>query len=331
MIVENARPADLNSVTMVDPDIASTDDATIDDDASYGSAWDKVTAGNDDVAPVNDEIDVPAESDAASIPAAPQLPANMTAEMTDVFDGMAPEKAAKLNAWADKLHRQMSDQGRQISAMKPFSDVIGAYPEYFQQQGAPAPPDAFDRMMAVQKLLDQDPIAGLKQIADVYGISEQSFGGGLATETAQLRSVIADLRQQLQTVGSPDTIRTHVDQVFRERTATDEVSRFAQSKPLFSDVEAVLPEFVALARRQLGENATPSALLESAYDMAVNAMPETRAKQKAAAQAADTAGVKDQAAKRAASINIKGAPTGQRAYASEEEAMGAAFDRAISA
>ncbi len=311
------------------------------DGSSYDKVWDKLTVGDraDDGKFKGAEAEVAQEEAAAEeakqteqVAAQPvTLPANMTPDMADIFEGMPPERAQKLTAWADKLHRQMSDQGRQLGALKPFNDVASSYPEYFERPGMPAPPDAFNRMMAVQKLLDTDPIAGLRQIADAYGITEQSFGGGLATEAAQLRATIGELRQQISSMASPDAIRGQIESISRERSAADEVSRFAQSKPLYADVEAVLPDFVGLAKRQLGDGATPGALLERAYDMAVNALPETRAKQNAAAQAAPAANAKAEAAKKAASINIKGAPTGARQYASDEEAMSAAFDRAIGA
>lgn len=311
------------------------------DNSAYDAVWDNIQNGaRDEGGKFTSETqeaeggDAPAapEAERQQEPAAPalKLPANMTPDMVDIFEGMAPEKSAKLSEWADKLHRQMSDQGRQLGALKPVGEVISSYPEYFNAQGAPAPADAFNRMMAVQKMLDTDPVAGLRQIAEVYGVTDQVLGGGLAGESAQLRSVIADLRQQISSMASPDAIRSQVENSFRERAAVDEVSRFAQSKPLFSEVEAVLPTFVEIARAKLGD-ATPGALLEAAYDMAVNAMPETRAKQTAAAQAAPAANAKVEAAKKAASINITGAPTGARNFATDEEAMGAAFDRVMRA
>jgi len=323
------------------PAAAETSAPAASEDAGYDAAWDRLTNGSrDEGGKFKSEGEAKPEAEAATdvqeaqqAPAAPSvsLPANMTPDMADIFEGMPAERAQKLTAWADKLHRQMSDQGRQLGALKPFIEVTSSYPEYFNQQGAPAPADAFNRMMAVQKLLDSDPVAGLRQIAEAYGVTEQALGGGLATDAARLHATIGELRQQIASMASPDAIRQQIENVSRERTAVDEVSRFAQSKPLFADVEAVLPDFVVLARRQLGDDATPTALLERAYDMAVNAMPETRAKQNAAVQAAAPASAKVEAAKKAASINIKGAPTGARPYATEEEAMGAAFDRAMSA
>ena len=314
-----------------------TGDTLAEDDSSYGSAWDKLQAAPDDdqgasEADAEQQDAAPDAQEQQPAPsAAVKLPANMTPDMADIFDGMAPEKSAKLTEWADRLHRQMSDQGRQLGALKPIGEVIASYPEYFNTQGAPAPADAFNRMMAVQKMLDADPVAGLRHIADAYGIAETALGGGLAGEAAQLRSTISMLQQQIASMASPDAIRSQVENSFRERAAVDEVSRFTATKPLYADVEAVLPDFVVIAKRELGPDATPGALLEAAYDMAVNAMPQTRAKQIAAAQAASPAKAKVEAAQKAASINIKGAPTGARQFASDDEAMGAAFDRIMSA
>ena len=315
----------------------------VEDNSAYDKVWDKLSHGDrDDTGKFASEgqetqnADAPAKPEAEKqqeAQAAPtlKLPANMTPDMVDIFDGMAPEKTAKLSEWADKLHRQMSDQGRQLGALRPVGEVVAAYPEYFNAQGSPAPAEAFNRLMAVQKVLDADPVAGLRQIAEAYGITDQAFGGGLASDSAQLRSTISDLRQQIAAMASPDAIREQVENSFRERTAAEEISRFQKEKPLYSELEAVLPDFVTIAKRQLGDTATPGALLERAYDMAVFAMPETRAKQTAAAQAAPAVNAKAEAAKKAASINITGAPAGARKFATDEEAMGAAWDRATSA
>lgn len=315
----------------------------VEDNSAYDKVWDKLSNGERDesgkFASAGQETasdDAPAKPEAEKqqeVQSAPalKLPANMTPDMADIFEGMAPEKTAKLSEWADKLHRQMSDQGRQLGALRPVGEVVAAYPEYFNAQGAPAPAEAFNRLMAVQKILDADPVAGLRQIAEAYGVTDQAFGGGLATESAQLRSTISELRQQIAAMASPDAIRAQVENSFRERTAVDEISRFQKEKPLFLEVEAVLPDFVTLAKRRLGDGATPGALLEAAYEMAVFAMPETRAKQTAAAQAAPAVNAKVEAAKKAASINITGAPAGARKFATDEEAMGAAYDRALSA
>lgn len=317
---------------------------------AYDAAWDRIMADGsddaDDAGPAAQERDETGKFKAATTaepeaeaegtqveeakPAGVTLPPNMTADLADVFEGMAPEKASKLTAWADKLHRQMSDQGRQIAAFRPFDEVVRQHNDYFASDGAPQPAQALDLLMKAQKRLDTDPIAGIRWLAESYGVTDQVFGGNaLSGDAAALRQTIADLRQQITTMASPTSIRSEVDAMLKERAAVDEVSRFAQSKPLFAEVEAVLPNFIPMARAQAGEGAANSAVLDLAYDMAVNALPTTRAKVQAAAKPA--AIVPDakriEAVKKASSVNVKSAPTGQQRYSSEEEAMSAAYDR----
>ena len=76
----------------------------------------------------------------------------------------------------------------------------------------------------------------------------------------------------------------------------------------------------------------PKAILQKAYDMAINANPDVRAKVRAA-EAKATAGNPDPkkaaAVRNAVSINVKSSTTGKERAVTEEEAMASAYDRAM--
>jgi hypothetical protein len=74
----------------------------------------------------------------------------------------------------------------------------------------------------------------------------------------------------------------------------------------------------------------PNGILQKAYDMAINANPDIRAKVRAA-EAKATAGNPDPkraaAVRNAVSINVKSSNSGKERIMTEEEAMASAYDR----
>ena len=82
--------------------------------------------------------------------------------------------------------------------------------------------------------------------------------------------------------------------------------------------------------RNLAEG--PKAVLQKAYDMAINANPDVRAKVRAA-EAKATATTQDPkkaaAVRNAVSINVKSSNSGKERVMTETEAMGAAWDRVM--
>lgn len=321
---------------------------------AFSSAFDKLTAesprdeagrfaAKDGEAKAEPEARTEAETkpepDAVEQDAQPKaraIPANWTPDMADILDGLDEAKASRLTEWSTKLHRQMSDLGRTATAARQFEDVARRYSDVFTRNGV-APHDGFERLLSVQSMLDADPIAGIATIAEAYGVKDRIFSrsengeasAAPSNEAIELRRTVAELRQQLSGLTNGDAIDQRVSHVLEKRTAEDLIGRFASSKPLYGEVEAVLPDFIRLARRELGEGAAAEAVLEQAYDMATNAIPALRSKVKQAATpvAADAASDRAEKAKKAASINIASQPSGKSAPVSEDQAMEATWSR----
>ncbi|MGL5011800.1 MAG: hypothetical protein ACRC6I_18135 [Paracoccaceae bacterium] len=324
-----------------DDDLASLG---AEDDASYDAAFDRITAeGNDDetqdatVTEQKEAAKEPAPDDAEK-EAAPEAkpagkqPGNM-AEIADIVTGLDPEKSAKLMAWADKQHRAISDAGRTIAAYKGFDAVVSQHLDHFKTPGAVPPQEAFGYLMQMSADMRADPLGTLRKLAKEAGVESQLYGEYQPNqETQELREVIHGLRNQIAQMGSPETIDQRIAQSIETREINRVVQEFTQ-KPFYGEVEEVLPEFVPIAQRKLGSGAAHVAVLDLAYDMAINADPELRQKAGAAAQAAAKPEPKKvEALRRATSINTNSGPTGgKQTYASEEEALGAAYDRVMAA
>ena len=273
------------------------------------------------------------------------LPGNWTG-LDAVWEKIAPEDRQRIAAVQNEMHAKLSDQGRVISTLKPVSEVLERQKDYFDGRYKTAdgqaitPAVAVEFFFNVQRELDKDPVTGLLNIADRYGAREQlaaalgkvaPAGEGQQGDAA-LRSEIAGLKSQIRDLLNPASIDARINQKFSEKAAEkaadEEVSRLSKDKPLYSEIpEEDMVSSIHKARRKLGDAASKEAVFDLAYDMAVNADPDLRAKAAAAKPAAGDDPKKVEAAKRANAANIPSTSSGRTRQLTEEEELGEVYDR----
>lgn len=277
--------------------------------------------------------------DAAPAPEPVSAPAHLPEAIKSVWADM-PETAQKaVAAHQADIDKKFGEQGRVLGAMRPVAETIFAaaarHPEFRGMtpeqiaQGAVSLAD-------VQARMERDPVATTLQVIEQYGVADQiraklsdappSDAGQVISE---LRQEIAELKRSAQHSADPEYIQQHVSHAFENQKTQQAVSEFAASQPHFADVEQALPGFIEIARKTQPD-AAPMELLKAAYDMAVHAIPDVRAKIAAAeTKAADPDPARTEQAKRAASVNVKSKSTGKERIPTEHESMGAAYDRAM--
>lgn len=279
------------------------------------------------------------EDAAASIserPAAPVgLPTTWRQDMADIWEAVPEEHRERLGKWSQDINAKLSDMGRKVSAYSDvqsvLDDMVQTYPDRFNGPNAMKPTEAVKFLYQVQKDMDQRPVETLLEIATRYNAvpalaKALGMGGDQAAQVTTLQSTIQQLEARIASLVSPETINSHITRAMSEREVASGVERFKSEKPFFAEVEAVLPQFIDIARANEPE-ADPLHLLASAYDMAVNAIPAVRQKVQAAQRAAAVPDQRAAAAKKAASINVKSTAAGKAKPRSQEEAMGDAYDR----
>lgn len=275
------------------------------------------------------------------------LPPNWPKDKADAFNAIPEIARGPVQEVLQGLHAKMSDQGRALSTYREFdpilADMKANYPEHFTGPEAKTPAQVVDYLYGWQKALDTQPVAALLKIAENYGVMPQLVahftqagqqGGAPAPAPAfDAQAALAQVEKKFMSMFSPEKIEQQVASVMTKSQTQDAIAKFAADKPHWSDVEATLPDFIKIAKAQQPE-AAPLALLEAAYDMAVHANPATRAKLAAAAPAAaaqqsDAKRIAE--AKAANQLNVKTTPSGKGKPKTEEEALGAAYDRVMSA
>lgn len=380
-MTEQAAAIDAATETAVIESDAGT--STVSEDDVYGSAYDRLMADRSEgeqqastegqardengrfataaekpqEAKANDakaEQDGAKEGDAETAKQAQQgeeiapAPAHLPNDIKAAWAEIPAQARAALLTHTQEQDRKFGELGRQMEAYKPIREIEQEFAEYFNgTKGNYKPAEAMKYLFTLQRKMDSDPIGTIYEIANTYGIANQLAQPTDGTrEIASLHQTIKELQGQLAKQNDPSNLEATVSRVMENRTFTEAMNRFASEQPFYAEVEASLPAFIEMAWTRLGDTADRMTVLETAYDMAVNAIPEVRAKAQAAKEqqtseanagsdvskaAKDAAAKRKDAAERAASINVKSTTTGKTTFASEDDALGAAFDRAMSA
>lgn len=249
-----------------------------------------------------------------------------------------------------KLHKTLSEQGQQLSTFKPIGDTIQEFKEYFGgERGSYQPAEAIKELFTIQRNMDANPLGTLLDIAKRYELlphlakvfspaTEGTEGGSAApanTENAALLAEVSELKRTIADMASkadPSKMDERISQKLMEDRqltgARDAINRTSKDMPLFAEVpEDDMVHFINRAWRKLGDTATQDAVLKSAYDMAVNADPDLRARAAALKSAAANDPLKVAEAKRANATNLRSTSTGKPRERTEDEALGDVWDK----
>jgi hypothetical protein len=278
------------------------------------------------VAPVADPVVEEAPSD---------LPAPIKAKWG------ALDKEAR-DAWLARdrdFGRKLAEQGRLVNGVKPVVDVLSRavkeIPGLQKMRPDEVARDVFEGAKMVAAIR-QNPVANILNLARQHGAEEAlkaHFAGQPATQTAQqnieLAREVRALKQQLAQVADPGRVMQAVEQRLQMRDAENILTSFARERAEnWAAIEADMPYHVAKAKQRLGQSASAKDVLDLAYDMAVNANPDLRAKITAAAQAPATSDpARTAAAKAAKSVNVTSQPSNGGRQMSERQQLAAIYDK----
>ncbi|MGL5010974.1 MAG: hypothetical protein ACRC6I_13930 [Paracoccaceae bacterium] len=304
----------------------------VDEDAAMDAIWEKMEAEGIEGAEPEPAKGEP-EPALQTIVTPPDLPAGIKERWAEM-----PEAArnAVLASHRD-LSRKLADQGRVVQASKPVFDVlVKAAQEIPSIQGmtpAQIAQDVF-AMAKIQGDLVKDPVRTILGIAQQYGAIDgikQVLAGQApsqaAPQTAAMVQEIRRLQAQLQQVADPSAIEQRINQTLTTRDTERMVGEYATQKEHWGAVEPLIPSLIPAARQKLGESASAKDVLDTAYDMAIHADPDLRAKVQAAASApAESDPARTAALLKAKSVNITSRP-GKTQPMTEDQAMDAVWDK----
>lgn len=341
----------------VDPAIVETN--IPDDNAAMGDAYDRAISdtGRDEhgrfvsknpapeggASPADGEGAGDADASSTVAQASP-APAHLPQAIKADWDKIPETARNAIVSHQAEMDRKFGEIGEQFGRMKTIAEPIQRAAQQFPEFRGMTPDQIAQgavKLAAVQAQMEKGPDAALSailEVAQTYNILPKlrAAMGGQAGESdgliTGLQQKISNLEAQLQKASNPDFIREQITETMTARETETAVQTFAAGKEYWADVEAKMPGYVAMARDDAAPGASPTDILNAAYDMAINAIPAVREKLRAAEAAKATATAADpkrtEQQRRAASINVKSTSSGERQL-SEAEAMASAYDRAM--
>lgn len=324
--------------TALPEEVATT--TTEDDDLS--AAFDRISAGEaveDEAEQPEPDVEAP-EPEAEPEAPAVEAPTDVPVALRKHWQAMDPEAREAIVTSQREMSRKLSDMGREVQGLSPIKSVLVQAAKEMPGLANMRPDEVASQVFQLAKISNDfktkplDTFIGLAKQHGMVDALRQAFGGNAegATETAAMQQQIAALKDQLARAASPDFIREQVSAVTNEQRIVADVQAFAASQEHWSDVEADLPAFIAVAKQKMPD-ASPSDVLARAYKLAVADLLETRPDLKAkAATAVEAVEVPDperaKGAIQAKSVNVSGRVSGKTRELSEDEILAAAYDRA---
>lgn len=313
------------------------------EEAALGAVWDKLNAAEEPAPAAADPAPAPeaAAADPAPEPeAAPAIeaPTDLPTALRDKW-GEIPEAVRDSVLTAHRgMARRLEDMGRVVQAAKPVHDVLVEATKQLPTMQSLTPQQLARDVFETAKIIDnlnRDPVRTLMTVAQARGALpalKAALAGQPVPQEARaipaLMQQVRALEQRLQQVADPAAVEQRVSQTLAVRETERAVADFAAGKPHWTEVEKDMPFFVAKVR-STQPSLSAKDMLDRAYDMAVHANPELRAKALAAARPApatpDPARTAD--ALKARSVNVPPSrPTNPRPL-SEDEALAAIWDK----
>lgn len=256
-----------------------------------------------------------------------QMPANWQG-LDAEWSKIPADIQAKIAEHQRDLHTRMSDQGRQIGTLKPIAEIVDQNKDLYEGKKTAdgrdvTPAFAMQFLFNAQRELSANPIGTLIKLADQAGVRQHLAAALLG----QMPVPVTPQPAGLTPADVERMISQRHDEEAQVRAWNDELSRLSKDKPLYSDIpEEDMVHSITKARARLGETADKQAVFDLAYDMAVNADPDLRAKAAAAKVAAEGDQKRTAAQKRANTVNVTSTSSGKARELTEDELLSATYD-----
>lgn len=218
-------------------------------------------------------VEVPGSSTAA--PPEPALPAieapqSLPADVKAKWSTLPPDVQ---KVWAEReseAHKKITTDGERLKSLSAFEEVLKPFESRLQQVQAP-PAEYVRRLASADQMLASNFEQGIQEIYRLYGRDPRAavHPGQQPDPNSALISKITELETRLRE-------RETADEQSRLNAATQQIEQFKKDRPHFDDAVDLMDKFI---RSGVAKG------LDDAYDMAINASPEIRAKREAAAKA----------------------------------------------
>ena len=311
-----------------------------------GALYDKLNAGDDETADEPDDTEEGADDSAEGEaeepkPESVQIPSELPASIRKDWANLSEEARDAILTREREANRKLAEVGRMNSGLAPIRDelvnIARDFPDLADMKPQQVAKVLRETAQSFQKL-NADPLNTLMGEIQRRGLTDaarQALGGQQPQQesmhVSQLLQKIEGLERHIARISDPSVIDERVMQINQQQTVQGAVEELSRSAPHWAAVEEALPNFIQAAQAIM-PNASPSEVLQEAYQMAVQRIvPET---DRATPQAADKAATADpertRAALKARAVNVNGKASGTPRPMTNREAMSATYDRLMS-
>ena len=186
---------------------------------------------------------------------------------------------------------KISTDGERIKALSAFEEAVAPYQELYQSANVPAP-KYVSELMRTAREIGNDPYRAAAFIVNRHGIDLNVLAQQLSGQRpmGQQPDPNSALFSKIQSLESRLAEREQADQQARLSDATQRIEQFKKDRPHFDDATDLMDKFIRSGAAKG---------LEDAYDMAIHASPDIRAKIEAETKAAADKKAADEAAEKA--------------------------------
>lgn len=226
------------------------------------------------------------KADEAKAASAVEAPAHWPAAAREMFAKQSPEA----KQWLLERHKAMeADYTKKMQEItgarreaEELDEIFKPWKQQMDLQGITRP-QAIRQLAAAHKRLQEDPVGGMKWLAENYGIDLKSLvDGAAAADPAGESPTVKALRQQVEQLTGQITKITGQQSEQQNNAVLTQVQQFAEEKdaqgqplrPYFDDVAKDVANLIRVSKLP-GE--TPLTL-QQAYDKAIYANETVRAK-----------------------------------------------------
>lgn len=268
----------------------------------------------------------------AVAPVEVELPPGLPVGLKTVWGKLDDEARSIIQKSQNELSGKLANQGRLVQQITPIRDVLVEAARDIPELQGMSPQQVASEVMHLARVnaeFKKDPVTALLKFADQAGMREQlaqALGvtpGQAPQQFNTIPSKIAELEQKLAQALDPEYIASQVSEVTARARTSEEVMAFAATAEHWAEIEADLPAIIPGVQAILGEQASAKDVLAKAHEIAVS----LRFPQPPASPVAQPDRV--QAAQKAKAVNLPGRQPAGDVVLNENDAMLAAYHRAM--
>lgn len=239
-------------------------------------------------------------------------PQSWSPDKKAIWDGMSPEAREMVAQREQDAHKAISKYGQFVKGFEPVARTLSEYRDTFEGKGLSFQ-EGVRQLLDAQRVLDRDPVAGIKALAEAYGVNlGQSLSGQRDPAIHQLQAQVDKLTADLREANADRQHRAQQESESRLSSIGKAIEKFKADKPDFDDLDADIAININRLREE-NPSLSYEEMLTQAYERAQWANPKSRQaliarqEKEAAAKRVEDAKKAADEAKRMSAFNVNSA------------------------